>query len=131
MSGQTPAMTGTRHARSAVARALAAACVALLCLFVSGPAAPSAAGGAHAVRQLPSGTPSEPVTPAERESEPASDPEVRAAVRPAARGLPCARELPQPVFHVKPPAGPGRAAPYEAAEPALSVRTVRSVVLRC
>ncbi|MEU2389441.1 hypothetical protein [Streptomyces sp. NPDC007369] len=114
-----------------MARALAAAWVAMLCLFASGPAAVPAAGGAHAVRQLPSGTPSEPGTPAERESDPASDPEVRATVRSARRGLPSARELPPPVFHVKPPAGPVRTARYGAAEPALTVRTVRSVVLRC
>ncbi|WP_438312777.1 hypothetical protein ACSHWO_16660 [Streptomyces sp. HUAS TT3] len=124
-------MTGTRQARSAVARALAAACVALLCLFASGPAAVPAAGGAHAVRQLPSGTPADPGTPTERESDPASDSEVRVAVRPSARGLPSARELPRPVFHVKPPTGPVHAARDGAAEPALSVGTVRSVVLRC
>ncbi|MFD7629389.1 hypothetical protein ACFV7Q_25750 [Streptomyces sp. NPDC059851] len=112
-----------------MARALAATCVALLCLLASGPAAVPAAGGVHAVRQLPSGAPSEPGVPVERESDPASDTEVRPALRPAVRGLPGARELPLTAFHVKPRLG--RTAPYAAVEPALSVRTVRSVVLRC
>lgn len=112
-------------------RALAAACVALLCLFAAGPAAASAACEADAVRHSASGPPGEPGAPAERESDPAAEPEVRAAVRPVVRGLPGIRQLPR-VFHVKHRGAPAAAAVVGAAEgPAPAGETVRSVVLRC
>ncbi|MEW2412469.1 hypothetical protein AB0953_01875 [Streptomyces sp. NPDC046866] len=125
-------MSGTRHARTAVTRALAAAFVALLCLFAAGPAAASAAWEADAGRHCASGAPGEPEAPAERESDPAGEPEVRAAVRPVVRGLPGARELPRPVFHVKHPHGPAAGAAAWAVEgPVPAGEPVRSVVLRC
>ncbi|MEU6867081.1 hypothetical protein ABZ924_28165 [Streptomyces sp. NPDC046876] len=124
-------MSGTRHARTALTRALAAACVALLCLFAAGPAAASAACEADAVRHSASGSPGEPGAPAERESDPAAEPEARAAVRPVVRGLPGTRQLPRPVFHVK-HRGPAAAGVVCAPEgPAPAGATVRSVVLRC
>ncbi len=114
-----------------MARALAAACVALLCLFAAGPAATSAACKADACRHPASGAPTEPASPAERESDPAAEPEVRATVRPVVRGLPGVRQLPRPVFHVKHPGRTVRADACAVEEPASSLPTVRSVVLRC
>ncbi|MEV0410375.1 hypothetical protein AB0I68_06050 [Streptomyces sp. NPDC050448] len=127
-------MSGTRHARTALARALSAACVVLLCLFAAGPAATTAttaAAAAAAAERTGSGAPSEPGTPAEGESDPAADPEVRIAVRLAVRGLPGVRQLPRPVFHVKHAGEAVRADSYGTAGPMLSAGTVRDVVLRC
>ncbi|MGW6983170.1 hypothetical protein ACWGE1_27670 [Streptomyces sp. NPDC054932] len=125
-------MSGRHHARSALTRALTVACVVLLCVFGAGPAGAEAAefrpaSGAPAVP----GVPAESPEPGEGQSDPAPDPEARAAVRTITRGLPGVRRTPLAVFHVKqadaPPCGPAA----EAAEPVLSRRTVRSVVLRC
>ncbi|THA38594.1 hypothetical protein [Streptomyces sp. A1547] len=124
-------MSGTRHARTALARALSAACVVLLCLFASGPAVTTAAASAAAVERTGSGAPSEPGTPVEGESDPATDPEVRPAVRLVVRGLPGVRQLSRPVFHVKHAGQTMRAESYGTAGPTPSAGTVRSVVLRC
>ncbi|MFE6841924.1 hypothetical protein [Streptomyces sp. NPDC057686] len=125
-------MSGTRHARTALARALSAACVVLLCLFASGPAVTTAAAAAAAaVEPSGSGTPSEPGAPVEGESDPAADPEVRPAVRLVVRAMPGVRQLPRPVFHVKQAGQAMRAGSFAMAGPALSAGTVRSVVLRC
>ncbi|MFI1149711.1 hypothetical protein [Streptomyces sp. NPDC020817] len=124
-------MSGTRYARTAWARALSAVCVVLLCLFASGPAGTTAAAAAAAVERTASGAPSEPGTPAEGESDPAADPEVRVAVRLAVRGLPGVRQLPRPVFHVKHAGQAVRADGYGTDGPVPSVWTERSVVLRC
>ncbi|WP_406183741.1 hypothetical protein [Streptomyces sp. NBC_01006] len=128
-------MSGTRHARTALARALSAACVVLLCLFASGPAvttaAAASAAAAAAVERTASGAPSEPGTPAEGESDPAADPEVRVAVRLVVRGLPGVRQLPRPVFHVKHAGQAVRADAYGTYGPMLSAWTERNVVLRC
>lgn len=113
-----------RHTRALMARALTVACVVLLCVFGAGPAATTVADSRPA-------SSSAPAEPSESPSDPTADPEVRVAVRTAARGLPGARQLPRAVFHVKHPDGPTRVAPAGTAEPALSGRTVRSVVLRC
>ncbi|MEV6578156.1 hypothetical protein AB0M92_08305 [Streptomyces sp. NPDC051582] len=124
-------MSGTRYARTALARALSAACVVLLCLFASGPAVTTAAAAATAAERAASGVPSEPAAPAEGESDPAADPEVRVAVRLAVRGLPGVRQLPRPVFHVKPADRAVLAHAFGADGPMLSAWTERSVVLRC
>ncbi|MFK0046933.1 hypothetical protein ACIQU4_23050 [Streptomyces sp. NPDC090741] len=124
-------MSGTRHARTALARALSTACVVLLCLFASGPAVTTAAAAAAAVERTASGAPSEPGTPAEGESDPAADPEVRVAVRLVVRGLPGVRQLPRPVFHVKHAGQAVRADACGTYGPMLSAWTERSVVLRC
>ncbi|MFF4100018.1 hypothetical protein [Streptomyces sp. NPDC001903] len=124
-------MSGTRYARTALGRALSAACVVLLCLFASGPAVTTAAAAAAAVERTASGAPSEPGTPAEGESDPAAEPEVRAAVRLVVRGLPGVRQLPRPVFHVKHPGQAVRTDGYGTDGPMLSAWTERSVVLRC
>lgn len=131
MSGQTPRMSGTRYARTALARALSAACVVLLCLFASGPAVTTAAAAASAVERAASGVPGDPGAPAEGESDPAADPEVRVAVRLAVRGLPGVRQLPRPVFHVKPADQAVLTRAHGAQGPVLSAWTERSVVLRC
>ncbi|MCX4526957.1 MULTISPECIES: hypothetical protein [unclassified Streptomyces] len=120
-------MSGARYARqtrAVMAKALTVACVVLLCVFGAGPAATTVADS----RPASSTAPAEPT---ESPSDPAADPEVRAAVRTVARVLPGARQLPRAVFHVKHPNGPTRVASFGTAEPALSGRTVRSVVLRC
>ncbi|MFJ7592272.1 hypothetical protein ACIQZO_33880 [Streptomyces sp. NPDC097617] len=126
-------MSGRHHARSALTRALTVACVVLLCVFGAGPAGAAAAEfrPASSVPAAP-GAPAEAPEPGEGQSDPAPDPEARAAVRTITRGLPVVRRAPIAVFHVKhpataPPCGPAA----EAAEPTLSRRTVRSVVLRC
>ncbi|MGR4881513.1 hypothetical protein ACIPUC_19185 [Streptomyces sp. LARHCF249] len=122
-------MSGSQYVRAAVTRALTkaltAVCVVLLCVFGAGPAAATVA------ESRPSST--APAEPTEGQSDPAADPEARAAVRSLPRGVPGVRRTPLPVFHVKhgqdrPPA----AAPvWRTAEPALSARAARSVVLRC
>ncbi|WP_411103535.1 hypothetical protein [Streptomyces sp. cmx-4-9] len=126
-------MSGTRGGRrtrapwAVLTQALTVACVVLLCVFGAGPA------GAAAAESRPGA--SAPVEPTEGPSDPAGDPEARAAVRPLARAVPVVRRLPLPVFHVKQPSAGapcGAAGPSAGtAEPALSVRAVRSVVLRC
>ncbi|MFI8390607.1 hypothetical protein [Streptomyces sp. NPDC085540] len=140
-------MSGGRHyAHSALARALTVACVVLLCVFGAGPAgaeaaefrpsssAPAvpAAPGVPAVPAAP-GVPAESPEPGEGQSDPAPapDPEARAAVRTVARGLSVVRRTPLAVFHVEHTAAPACGPAAEAAEPAPSRRTVRSVVLRC
>ncbi|WP_158780812.1 hypothetical protein [Streptomyces sp. NRRL S-237] len=126
-------MSGRHHARSAPARALTVVCVVLLCVFGAGPAGAAAAEfrPASAVPAAP-GAPAESPEPGEGPSDPAPapDPEARAAVRTITRGLPGVRRAPLAVFHVEHPAAPA-CAPAAEAEPALSRRTVRSVVLRC
>ncbi|MFB7177578.1 hypothetical protein ACFCYI_07740 [Streptomyces sp. NPDC056257] len=119
-------MSGRRRARTALTRALTAACVVLLCVFGAGPA-----GAAAAESRPASMAPSEPGEPGEGQSDPAADPEARAAVRTTARGLPGVRRFTLAVFHVKHPDAPPCGPAAETAEPALSLRTVRSVVLRC
>lgn len=132
MAGHTPRMTWRRHARTALTRALTAACVVLLCVFGAGPAGAAAAEYRPATSAPVEPTaPGEPAEPTEGQSDPAADPQARAAVRSAARGPVCARRTPLAVFHVKQGDAPGRGPRTGAAEPALSLRTVRSVVLRC
>lgn len=118
--------------RAAVTRALTkvltAACVVLLCVFGAGPAAATVAESRSASTA--------PAEPTEGQSDPAAEPEARAAVRPLSRAVPGVRRTPLPVFHVKhEPDPPPVAAPVrrtaQPAQPALSARTVRSVVLRC
>ncbi|MFE1874400.1 hypothetical protein ACFW9N_26540 [Streptomyces sp. NPDC059496] len=128
---------GRHHARSALARALTVACVVLLCVFGAGPAGAEAAelrpsSSAPAVPAAP-GAPAESPEPGEGQSDPAPapDPEARAAVRTVTRGLSGVRRAPLAVFHVEHAAAPACGPAAEAAEPALSRRTVRSVVLRC
>ncbi|MFC9293084.1 hypothetical protein ACFTWH_01205 [Streptomyces sp. NPDC057011] len=118
-------MSGRQRARTALTRALTMACVVLLCVFGAGPAA------AMAADSRPSST--APAEPTEGQNDPGpADPEVRAAVRTVLRGvLPGVRRTPLPVFHVKQPDPAPCAPPSETAEPALSLRAVRSVVLRC
>ncbi|MCX5606966.1 MULTISPECIES: hypothetical protein [unclassified Streptomyces] len=120
-------MSGRRYARTALARALTqaltAACVVLLCVFGAGPAAATVA------ESRPSST--APAEPTEGQSDPAAEPEARAAVRSLPRGVPGVRRTPVPVFHVKHPDRPVAAPVWRTAGPALSARTVRSVVLRC
>ncbi|MFJ7258703.1 hypothetical protein ACIQV2_00810 [Streptomyces globosus] len=123
-------MTGTRQARTAVTRALAAACLALMCLLAASPAAASAVCGEEAARYA-SGLPGEPGTPAEREGDPSAEPEAR-AVRQPARGAAGVRQLAQPpMFHVEHSGRREVAVRCETAAPAPSGRAVRSVVLRC
>ncbi len=132
MAGHTPRMTWRRHARTALTRALTAACVVLLCVFGAGPAGAAAAEHRPASSAPAEPTaPVEPAEPAEGQSDPAADPEARTAVRAAARGPACVQRTPLALFHVKQSGAPGRGPRAEAAEPALSLRTVRSVVLRC
>ncbi|MFI1282678.1 hypothetical protein ACH4U5_18315 [Streptomyces sp. NPDC020858] len=134
-------MNGRRRTRSALTRALTVVCVVLLCVFGAGPA------GAAAAEHRPSSTvppapaapaaptapaaPAEPTEPTEGQSDPAAGPEARAAVRTVARSLTGVRRTPLAVFHVKhadgPPCGPAAG----TADPAASLRAVRSVVLRC
>ncbi|MBT2479638.1 hypothetical protein [Streptomyces sp. ISL-94] len=117
-------MSGRQRARTALTRALTVACVVLLCVFGAGPAA------AMAAESRPSST--APAEPTEGQSDPGpADSEVRAALRTVLRGVPGVRRTPLPVFHVKQADPVGCARPSEGAEPALSVRSVRSVVLRC
>lgn len=129
MSGHTPRMSGRQYVHTAVTRALTqaltAACVVLLCVFGAGPAAATVA------ESRPAST--APAEPTEGPSDPAAEPESRAAVRPLPRGQSAVRPTPLPVFHVKHADRPAAApAPvWRTAEPPLSVRTVRSVVLRC
>ncbi|MFJ3881448.1 hypothetical protein ACIPW5_28865 [Streptomyces sp. NPDC090077] len=118
-------MNGARYARTALARALTVACVALLCLFGIGPAATATAGAE------PRPASSAPADPAEGTSEPAGDPVGRSALRTVVRVAPAARRLPPRMFHVEHAGGPARAASYGTAGPAPSRRAVRSVVLRC
>lgn len=109
--------------------ALTVLCVVLLCLFgVGGP------GPSTAMAEGSRPAPTAPVEPTEAPADPAGDPEVRVAVRAQARGVPGVRGLQRPVFHVKPPrSGPKEPVtdPTGAAAPAASLRSVRSVVLRC
>ncbi|MCJ1678552.1 hypothetical protein MTF65_14575 [Streptomyces sp. APSN-46.1] len=126
-------MSGARYARypwAVMAKALMVACVVLLCVCGVGPVAATAADSRPASSTAPT-APTAPTEPTESPSDPAADPEVRAAVRTIARGLPGVRQLPRAVFHVKHPHGPTRMGPCGTADPALSRRTVRSVVLRC
>ncbi|WP_405491166.1 hypothetical protein [Streptomyces sp. NBC_00096] len=127
-------MSGTRQVRTAPGRALRASltvlCVVLLCVFGAGPSGPSLAT-ADASRSAPA-APTSPAEPTEGPADPAGDPEVRLAVRTPVRGIPGARDLRRPVFHVKHP-GSGESAPRAmgAGVPAATPRAVRSVVLRC
>ncbi|MFF4318390.1 hypothetical protein [Streptomyces sp. NPDC001568] len=116
-------MSGARFARAVAARALTVACVALLCLFGAGPAAATVAE----IRPASSA----PAEPTEGQSDPASDPEARAALRAPARALPSVRQLPPRVFHVKHAGSPSRVTSYGPAGPVASLIVVRSVVLRC
>ncbi|MCX5377340.1 hypothetical protein [Streptomyces sp. NBC_00091] len=118
-------MNGARYGRTVLTRALTVVCVALLCLFGAGPAATASAGA----ESRPAS--SAPADPAEGQSEPSGDPMGRAAVRAVERGAPAVRGLPPRMFHVKHTGGPTRVASYGTAEPDLSRRTVRGVVLRC
>ncbi len=121
-------------------------CVVLLCVFGAGPAGAAAAEfrpapTAPAVPGVPvaptapaaPGAPAESPEPGEGPSDPAPapDPEARAAVRTITRALPGVRRAPLAVFHVEQPAAPACGPAQDATEPALSRRTVRSVVLRC
>lgn len=112
-------------------------CVVLLCVFGAGPAGAAAAEfrPASAAPAMPAapGAPAESPEPGEGPSDPAPapDPEARAAVRTITRGLPGVRRTPLAVFHVEQPGAPACAPAAETAEPALSRRPVRSVVLRC
>ncbi|MER6251651.1 hypothetical protein ABT224_09785 [Streptomyces sp. NPDC001584] len=130
-------MSGRHHTRSALARALTVACVVLLCVFGAGPAGAEAAEfrPASTTPAAPAapGAPVESPEPGEGQSDPAPapDPEARAAVRTITRGLPGVRRAPLAVFHVEHPDAPACGPATDAAEPALSRRTVRSVVLRC
>ncbi|MFD3805125.1 hypothetical protein ACFWSF_33935 [Streptomyces sp. NPDC058611] len=121
-------MIGRRSARTAPAgaltRVLTVVCVVLLCVFGAGPAAATAAEARPA--------PSAPAEPVEGSSDPAAEPEVRVAVRTVTRGAPGVRRLPAAVFHVKhPDPGPAGGPARAAAEPVVSPRAVRGVVLRC
>ncbi|MEV8535780.1 hypothetical protein [Streptomyces sp. NPDC051211] len=117
-------MSGTR---CALTRALTGACVVLLALFA--PGAAWASSGAADPRPA-SSAPAEPSAPAEGQSDPALDPELRAAVRGAARGTVPVRRPPVPAarWSVAPTA---RGVSYELQEPGRSRWAVRSVVLRC
>lgn len=128
VSGHTPRMSERQNARAvltrALTKALTAACVVLLCVFGAGPAAATVAESRAASTA--------PAEPTEGQSDPAADPEARAAVRPPTRAVPGVRRTPLPVFHVKHVQDRPVAAPvWRTAEPVLSARTVRSVVLRC
>ncbi|GLV98358.1 hypothetical protein ABTX82_24100 [Streptomyces lavendulae] len=123
-------MSGARYARTVLARALTVACVALLCLFGAGPAVSTASALAADSRSASSA----PAEPTEGQSDGAADSDARAAVRTAVRTAPTVRRLPPGMFHVKhvcDAAGPPHTARGGAAAPAESLRTVRSVVLRC
>ncbi|MFG2974997.1 hypothetical protein ACGFYY_18680 [Streptomyces sp. NPDC048331] len=130
-------MNGRHHARSALARALTVVCVVLLCVFGAGPAGAAAAEfrPASAVPAVPAApsAPAESPEPGEGPSDPAPapDPEARTAVRTITRGPTGVRRAPRAVFHVEHRAAPACGPAQDAAEPALSRRTVRSVVLRC
>lgn len=101
-------------------------CVVLLCVFGAGPA------GAAAAEFRPASTaPAEPTEPTEGHSDPAADPEARAALRTGTRGVPGVRRTPLAVFHVKHAQAPPGGTTAGTAEPVLPLRTVRSVVLRC
>ncbi|MFD8630759.1 hypothetical protein [Streptomyces sp. NPDC059533] len=113
-------MSGRQCALAALTRALTAVCVGLLCVFGAGPAAATAA------ESRPAST--APAEPTEGPSDPGSEPELRAAVRPAERGIPGVRLRPLPVFHVKHPGAAGVCGSIEAVP---STGTARSVVLRC
>ncbi|MGW7458740.1 hypothetical protein [Streptomyces sp. NPDC054797] len=122
-------MSGSRRARTALTRALTVVCVVLLCVFGAGPAGQAAA-------ECPAGAsapyaPAEPTEPMEGPSDPAADPGARAAVRTFVRGLPGVRRSPLAVFHVKHADTPPSTPVAERAQPALTPRSVRSVVLRC
>ncbi|MEV7724581.1 hypothetical protein AB0P15_07605 [Streptomyces sp. NPDC087917] len=125
-------MSGTRYARTVVARALTVACVVLLCLFGAGPAAIPAA---TASESRPAS--SAPADPAEAPADPAADSESRAALREPARGGPTVRRLPPRMFHVKHADeidGVDEGARPTVGGLSLPVRSrhaVRSVVLRC
>ncbi len=109
--------------------ALTVLCAMLLCLFGFGGSGPSGT-----TAEGPRPAPAAPAEPAEAPADPAGDPEVRAAVRVPARGVPGVRGLQRPVFHVKPPrSGPTKPVPPPTAAiaSAASLRAVRSVVLRC
>ncbi|MEW2139128.1 hypothetical protein AB0892_21475 [Streptomyces sp. NPDC005409] len=125
-------MSGSRRARTALTRALTVVCVVLLCVFGAGPAG-QAAAECPAGPSAPSApyAPAEPTEPMEGPSDPAADPGVRAAVRTFVRGLPGVRHSPLTVFHVKHPDAPPSGPVAERAQPALTLRAVRSVVLRC
>ncbi|UQX01906.1 hypothetical protein [Streptomyces sp. RerS4] len=110
------------------ARALTVVCVALLCLFGAGPAAVIAATSSAATESRPAS--SAPAEPGEGQADP-GEPAARAAVRTVVRGAPTVRGLPPRTFHVEHPGRRARMAPPAPAEPDLSRRTVRSVVLRC
>ncbi|MCX4692318.1 hypothetical protein [Streptomyces sp. NBC_01408] len=119
-------MSGTqcvRTTRRVLTQALTVACVVLLCVFGAGPAGATAAE--------PRTSSSAPAEPTEGQSDPAADPEARAAVRPSSRGLAGVQRMPLPVFHVKHPAVPTCRPASGPAEATLSPRAVRSVVLRC
>lgn len=123
-------MSGARYARTVLARALTVACVALLCLFGAGPAATTASALAADSRPASSA----PAEPTEGQSDGAADSDARAAVRTDLRGAPAVRRLPPGTFHVKhacEAARPSLTAPGGVAAPVLSLRSVRSVVLRC
>ncbi|MFJ3922582.1 hypothetical protein [Streptomyces sp. NPDC090022] len=119
MSG-TPSWT--RKARAALAEAMAVVCAVLLCVFGTGPAA----AGAPA-EPCPASAPADPG--GEGQADPAADPEVRASVRALTRGVPVRRppEAGVPVSLATPPGGISYGSPL----PERSLRTVRSVVLRC
>ncbi|WP_329382722.1 hypothetical protein OG625_20020 [Streptomyces sp. NBC_01351] len=112
-------MNGRQLARTALAQVLTVACVVLLCVFGAGPAA------AMAAESRPAST--APTEPTEGPSDPAADPEARAAVRPATRGISGVRLRPAPVFHVKHAGARGCGATGSAP----SAGAARSVVLRC
>ncbi|MFG2618842.1 hypothetical protein ACGFXC_14650 [Streptomyces sp. NPDC048507] len=122
-------MSGTRYARTVLARALTVACVALLCLFGAGPAASTASALAAESRPASSA----PAEPTEGQSDGAGDGDSRAAVRTDARGTAAVRRLPPGMFHVKHACEPVRpvGAAGGGAGPVPSPRVVRSVVLRC
>lgn len=95
----------------------------LLCVFGAGPAA------AMAAEHRPAS--SAPLEPVEGQSDPAAEPETRAAVRTFARWGPGVRQLPLPVFHVKHADRPSYGHASGPSGPALPSRAARSVVLRC
>jgi hypothetical protein len=122
--------TRTRYARTVLARALTVACAVLLCLLGVGPAASDPAAAVAETRPG-SSAPAEPGGPAEGQSDPAADPEVRAAVRTVARVLPGTRRLPPVVFEAPRPVSAPAPAPGTADRPVAPLRALRSVVLRC
>ncbi|WP_437083561.1 hypothetical protein [Streptomyces sp. enrichment culture] len=123
-------MTGTRRARTAVTRALAAACLALMCLLAASPAAASAICGEEAARYA-TGLPGGPGIPAEREGDPSAEPEAR-VVRQPVRGQAGVRQWAQPpMFHVEHSGRREVTGRCETAGPVSSGRAARSVVLRC